>query len=110
MKCYLRKFNFSHGFERNYYASATCCCKSKFRTDACVFCKRLERGSNWKVLKICMERKDFPLCDFVYNNLNNYLEDLPGDGFFYFVKEDNMIRYKIDNPKWGNFFKNKETM
>ena len=29
IKCHVRKFNFSHGFERNYYASTCCYCKSE---------------------------------------------------------------------------------
>ena len=59
VKFHLCRFNFSNGFQRDYYASATCCCKSKFRTDASVFCKRRERELNLKVLKICMEKKRF---------------------------------------------------
>ena len=31
LKCKVCRFNFSHGFERDYYASMSCCCKSKFR-------------------------------------------------------------------------------
>ena len=57
-----------------------------------------------------MEKKNFPFSDYVYIKINKYLEDLPGDGFFYFDKKDNMIRYNIDNPKWGDFFEDKETM
>ena len=75
LKCKLCRFNFSHGFERNYYTSTTCCCKSKPRTDACVFCKRLKRGLNLKILKICMEKKNFSFCGRVYIKINKYLED-----------------------------------
>ena len=60
VKCILCRCNFSHGFERNYYASMTCFFKVKFRTAACTFCKHLERRLNLKILKICMEKKNFP--------------------------------------------------
>ena len=106
----LCRFNFSHDFERNYYASTNCCCKSKFRTDDCVFCRRLECGLNLKVLKICMEEKIFPSYDFNYIDINEYLKDLPGDAFFNFFEKDNMTSYLTDNPESGDCFENKEGM
>ena len=57
-----------------------------------------------------MNIEDFPSSHFLYMKLNDYLKHLPGEGFFYFKKEDNQIYYLIDNPEWGSFFGSKETM
>ena len=110
LNCILCKYNFSSGYERNCFASISCFCKEKHRTEKCLRCKRLKHGFNFKTLKICMRTEDFPYCNFNYIRLNDYLKDLQGDGFFYFNKSLNMIEYLIDKPEWGNFFENKEAM
>ena len=95
----LCKYNFSSGFERNYFVSISCFCKEKQRMEKCLHYKRLEHSFNFKILKICIRTEDFPYCNFNYIRLNNYLENLDGDRFFYFNKSLNMIEYLIENKE-----------
>ena len=99
LKCILCKYNLSRGFERNYYASISCFCKEKHRKEICEHCERLKSGLKIKILKICMRVEDFPYCNFNYIELNDYLKDLLSEGFFYFSKSLNRIKYLIDNPE-----------
>ena len=61
-------------------------------------------------MKVCMEKNFSPSFNFSYIGINEYLKDLPGEGFFYFCEKENVINYLIDNAEWGDFFFNKETM
>ena len=54
-------------------------------------------------LKVCVKKEHF-LTEQIYFNIDKYLEDLHGAGFFIFSKQHDFVYYIIDHPEWGAFF------
>ena len=108
VKCEHCPYNLSHGFERNYFTSIRCSCKSEPRFVRCQPCMRLCRDFNKEVLKICMKKSFFHPVLFIIN-----LKSIFGISqvmvFFFGVNSIILLYIVWIIPIGLNFFR-KETM
>ena len=103
VKCYCCIHHIPGGFYHNHLRHSRCICKDMGGQKKCSTFTLVCKVINTVALKNCIRKEQFPTGQ-IYFSIKKYLYHLSGDGFFVYSKQDNIVYYRFDYPKWGRFF------
>ena len=103
--CAVCPYNFSTGFERNYFSSTNCCCYAENYMFFCSYCSWLKHCLNYKVNKPCILVENVKKNPFDIHPIGLYLhEKITASPLCYFDSIKNEVIVRLDSIQYGNRF------